>query len=177
MGKTFYSPAELLRKPHVVPSLIASVCIVFVLIIGVGLWLKRNMIHVSPIAEATFVHPPRTVSNAIMVVNRDTVSGEIGKESILYGYLANMLDVCKVYEAIDDRYEYSTLAVKPMVVIVKTNVDSKIGTIGTMTISREPCALITELKDVHIYVVSDVPFRGIYYKPEPQYFTVAELKK
>jgi len=70
MWKTVYSPAELLRKPHVVPSLIASVCIVLVLITGVGLWLNRDMIHVSPIAEATFVPPPSSVSNAIMVVNR-----------------------------------------------------------------------------------------------------------
>jgi hypothetical protein len=176
MGKTFYSPAELLKKPHVVPSLIASVCIVFALVTGVGLWLNRNMIHISPIAEATFVPPPRLVSNAIMVVNRDTVRDEIGKDSILYGYLANILDVCKVYEAVDDRYEYSTFAAMPIVVIVKETSESTRGTIGTMTISREPCALIKELKDVHIYVVSDVPFRRIYSKPEPQYFTVSALK-
>src|ERR1700724_4646741 len=53
MWKTFYSPAELLRKPHVVPSLIVSVCIVVVLITGIGLWLNRNMIYVRPIAEAS----------------------------------------------------------------------------------------------------------------------------
>jgi hypothetical protein len=175
MAKNFYSPAELLRKPHVVPSLIASVCFVFVLITVSGLWLNRNMIHVSPIAEATFVPPPRTMSNAIMVVNRDTVRDEIGKESVLYGYLANILDVCKAYDSIDDRYEYPTIAAMPIIVIVKQNIDSTIGTIGTMTISREPCKLIKELKDVHIYVVSDVPFRGIYF--EPKYFTVAALKK
>jgi hypothetical protein len=177
MWKNFYSPAELLRKPHVVPSLIASVCIVFVIIIGVGLWLNRNMIHVIPIAEATFVPPPRSVSNAIMVVNRDTVSDEIGKESVLYGYLANIQDVCKVYEAIDDRYEYSTFAVKPIVVVVKTNIESQIGTIGTMTIGKDVCEHIKKLNEAHIYVVSNVPFHGIYSTQKPQYFTVAALKE
>jgi hypothetical protein len=177
MWKTFYSPAELLKKPHVVPSLIASICIVFVLVIVVGLWLNGNMIHVSPIAEATFVPPPRSGSNAITVVNRDTVSDEIGKESVLYGYLANILDVCKVYESIDDRYEYSTHAVKPIVVVVRTNIESQTGTIGTMTIGKDICGEIKKLNEVHIYVVSDVPFRGIYSTQKPQYFTVAPLKK
>jgi hypothetical protein len=173
MGKTFYSPTELLRKPHVVPSLIASVCVVFVLTTGVGLWLNRNMVYVTPIAEAMFVPPPRSMSDAIMVVNRDTVSDEIGKESILYGYLANMIDVCKVYKA----NEYSTLTVKPIVVVVKQNIDAKVWTIGTMTIGKEQCELIKELKEVHLYVVSDVPFHGVYSPTGPQYFTVTAIKQ
>jgi len=144
MGNTFYSPAELLRKPHVVPRLIASVCIVFIIVTAVGLWLNRDMIYVSPIAEARFVPPPRSLSDAIMVTNVGTVSEKIGKESILSGYLANMTDVCKIYEANDDRYEYSTLAVKQIVVIVKADSDSKIGTIGTMTIGKEVCGRIKE---------------------------------
>jgi hypothetical protein len=170
MGKTFYSPMEILRKPHVVTSLIASVGIVFVLTAGVWLWLNRNMIHVSPIAEARFVSPPHSIADAIMVVNRDTISDEIGKKSVLYGYLANIIDVCKVYEANGDRYEQR-------VVVVKQNIDAKIGTIGTMAIGREPCEMIKELKDVHLYVVSDVPLRGIDSPSWPQYFTVTAIKQ
>jgi hypothetical protein len=88
-----------------------------------------------------------------------------------------MIDVCKVYEANDDRYEYSTLAVKPIVVVVKQNIDAKVGTIGAMTIGKEQCELIEELKEVHLYVVSDVPFRVVYSPPGPQYFTVTAIKQ
>jgi hypothetical protein len=177
MGELFYSPAELLRKPYVKPSIIASICAVVILVAAVGFWLNMDMIYVSPIAKARFVSAPRSVSDAVMVTNVDSVSDKIGKESILSGYLANMIDVCKIYEANDDRYEYSTLAVKPIIVIVKENSDSKIGTIGTTTIGRDVCEHIKKLKEVHVYVVSDVPFRGVYSTPEPRYFTVAELKK
>jgi hypothetical protein len=174
----FYSPAELLRKPYFVVSIISSMAAVIVITVSLALFLGQNKIYISKIAEVEFVRPPHPVSDTINVVNRDTVSEQIGKESIFAGYLTDLRDICNVYESNNRPELFSSGWVdKPIIVIIKTSFNATIGTIGTTTFNKSTCVPIRKLRGTHVYVVSDDLAHLISATPEHQYFTVSDLKK
>lgn len=148
-------------------------------VLGLGVTayhLYRNKINVTAIANVELLTHSPVSTNQLQPLSKlaeltkttdENRSGNENKE-VVSGYLANLDDVCRTINGLDDK-ELAALPSNPLV-IVKTNAGA---TAGTIKVDKKTCDLVMKLKgDERIYATSDKPF--VHVDSKKAYLAVAQ---